>query len=129
MLNHVLPGLVLNKVIVLDGGLSNQLEEQGLDLNNALWSASLLSENETELINAHRQYLNAGANCIITASYQASVKGFVEMGFSPELATELIIKSVQLAHQAIDNYLLENEKVPTRPYHLFRKHMFFMTCC
>ncbi len=107
--------LALNKVILLDGGLSNQLEEQGFDLNNALWSASLLSENETELINAHRQYLNAGANCIITASYQASEKGFVEMGFSPEFATELIIKSVQLAHQAIDDYLHENKNVLTRP--------------
>ncbi len=38
--------LALNKVILLDGGLSNQLEDQGFDLNNALWSASLLSENE-----------------------------------------------------------------------------------
>ncbi len=104
-----------NKVMVLDGGLSNQLEDQGFDLNNALWSAALLTDNESELIKAHRHYLNAGANCIITASYQASIKGFIEMGISSERAPELITRSVQLAHQAIDEYVQETGDVITRP--------------
>ncbi len=104
-----------NKVMLLDGGLSNQLEDQGFDLNNALWSASLLTDNEAELMKAHCHYLNAGADCIITASYQASVKGFIEMGISSELAPELITRSVQLAHQAIDKFIQETENVITRP--------------
>jgi len=102
-------------IIVLDGGLSNQLEDQGFDLNNALWSALLLTDNESELIKAHKHYLNAGAECIITASYQASEKGFIDLGIHPDLAPGLISKSVQLAHQAIDEYLQETENVLTRP--------------
>ncbi len=62
--------------LLLDGGLSNQLESQGGDLNNPLWSALLLKEAPNEIINAHRFYLDAGADCIISASYQASVSGF-----------------------------------------------------
>jgi len=104
-----------NKVIVLDGGLSNQLEDQGFDLNHALWSALLLTDNESELIKAHRYYLDAGADCIITASYQASEDGFTALGVSPDLAPKLITKSVELAHQAIDEYLEETKKDTTRP--------------
>ena len=103
------------QLLLLDGGLSNQLEDQGCDLNNPLWSASLLKDNETEIIRAHQRYLEAGAQCIITASYQASVDGFIGQGLSEKEATRLISKTVDLAHQAIDNYLDESEQVNNRP--------------
>jgi len=101
--------LQLKKVIVLDGGLSNQLESQGFDLNNTLWSASWLRDNEAEIIKAHRLYLEAGADCIITASYQASEKGFIAQGIESDVALKLISKSVALAQQAVDEYLLSNK--------------------
>jgi S-methylmethionine-dependent homocysteine/selenocysteine methylase len=56
------------KPLLLDGGLSNQLESQGLDLNNPLWSALLLKDNPKAIVQAHRFYLYAGADCLITAS-------------------------------------------------------------
>ncbi|MCJ8271117.1 MAG: homocysteine S-methyltransferase family protein, partial [Psychrosphaera sp.] len=68
--------------LLLDGGLSNQLEAQGIDLNNALWSAALLKNNPEAIIKAHLYYLAAGADCIITANYQASEKGFMSTGMT-----------------------------------------------
>ena len=81
--------LQLGQTLLLDGGLSNQLEAQGVDLNNPLWSALLLKDAPREIINAHRVYLDAGADCIISASYQASVKGFAVVGLNTGQANGL----------------------------------------
>ena len=55
--------------IILDGGLATELESQGIRLTSDLWSAQLLKTNPQAIVDAHRAYLDAGAQCIITASY------------------------------------------------------------
>lgn len=101
--------------ILLDGGLATQLEAQGCDLGNALWSASLLATNPQAIVTASRAYLDAGAECIATASYQASRGGFAGLGLSAAEADGLMLLSVDLAQQARDEYLADNpncERVP-----------------
>jgi homocysteine S-methyltransferase len=87
--------------ILIDGGLATQCEAQGCDLNNNLWSAALLRSQPEAIIAAHRAYLEAGAECIVTASYQASRGGFTSLGLSEDEADDLIVRSVDLAKQAI----------------------------
>lgn len=87
--------------LLLDGGLSNELERQGCDLNHKLWSAHLLDSDIEAIIRAHMAYLAVGAKCIITASYQATVPGFMAAGFSKEEAEHLILKSVWAAAEAV----------------------------
>jgi homocysteine S-methyltransferase len=87
--------------LLLDGGLSNVLESQGHDLNHSLWSARLLDENPDAIIQAHMAYLKAGAQCIITSSYQASVPGLMDKGYTQEKAKLLLQKTVSLAEEAI----------------------------
>ncbi len=103
------------KLLILDGGLSNQLEDQGNDLNNRLWSASLLKENEGEITKAHQAYLDAGANCIISSSYQASILGFMETGIDYSQACDLIKKSVELGRRAIEQYMLSQPRQTDTP--------------
>jgi homocysteine S-methyltransferase len=86
--------------LIIDGGLATQLEAQGCDISNPLWSASLLLEQPREIIAASRAFLDAGAECIATASYQASYEGFSQQGISAEKARELMLLSVELALQA-----------------------------
>jgi homocysteine S-methyltransferase len=100
----------INYPLLLDGGLSNELENQGLGLQNNLWTASLLSEHFSSIVNAHLSYLNAGARCIITSSYQASIQGFLKQGYSKEDASNLILKSVTAAVEARKKYLDTNKK-------------------
>lgn len=92
----------INYPLVLDGGLSNLLEEMGCDLNHLLWTARLLDKDIDSIVKAHQAYINAGAKCIITASYQASIPGFRSLGFSKEEAEQLILKSVWAAEEAIN---------------------------
>src|SRR5210317_131262 len=101
--------------LILDGGLATQLEAQGCDIGNALWSASLLQSNPEAIFKAMRAYLDAGAECIATASYQASREGFASVGLSGEEADELMLLSVDLAERARDEYLAANPGVDFTP--------------
>ncbi len=65
-----------DRPLLIDGRLATQLEHQGCDIGNALWSASLLIDNSQAIVRASRAFLDAGAECIATASYQASREGF-----------------------------------------------------
>lgn len=87
--------------LLIDGGLSNVLEGQGYDLNHPLWTAHLLDKHPEAIIQTHYNYLEAGANCITTASYQASLPGLLNAGYSKAQAESLILKSVDLAEVAI----------------------------
>lgn len=90
--------------LLLDGGLSNELEKLGCNLNHKLWSAKLLETNPEAIIQAHLSYLNSGAQCITTSSYQASMPGLLKNGYDRAKAETLILKSVQLAEEAIKRF-------------------------
>ena len=70
------------KTIILDGGLATELEERGYNLNTKLWSAELLLKNPNAIRDVHLDYLRAGADVIITSSYQASIPAFTSMNVS-----------------------------------------------
>lgn len=99
----------LTAPVLLDGGLSTALEEQGVDLDGALWTARLLGEDPERLAEAHRAYFAAGAQVATTASYQASVEGLVGAGYDAAAARRLITRSVTLAKEVRD------ELADTRP--------------
>jgi homocysteine S-methyltransferase len=67
---------IIPRTFLVDGGLSTQLESQGVDLKQhpQLWTAGLLSSDHgrKQLSTAHTQFLNAGSDIILTASYQVS---------------------------------------------------------
>ncbi len=100
--------------LLIDGGLSNALEGQGLELDHPLWSARLLDSNPEAIVQAHLAYLEAGARCIITSSYQATIPGFLNSGYSQKQAETLILKTVELAERAIGIFL-SNHEVPNKP--------------
>lgn len=103
--------------LMLDGGLATELEHAGHDLDDALWSARLLSADPGAIVEVHRAYLDAGADCLITASYQASVPGLVAQGFSEQEAESVVARSVTLACQARDEFLRDpsNQSEPRIP--------------
>jgi homocysteine S-methyltransferase len=90
--------------VLLDGGLATELEAQGHDIDGVLWSAMLLSTDPQAIVDAHRAYLDAGAEILISASYQASRAGFHQLGIDADDADALIASSVSLARRACDEY-------------------------
>lgn len=88
--------------VVLDGGLSNALEDRGHDLSSDLWTARLLLDQPGEIAAVHAAYFRAGADVATTASYQASVPGLVAAGLDRPAAEDVIRASVTVANRVRD---------------------------
>lgn len=94
--------------VILDGGLSTALEARGYVLDDRLWSAALLRDAPEAIAAVHGAYLLAGADVITTASYQASIPGFMEWGLSEGEAARLLVRSSELALESRDRYVREH---------------------
>lgn len=104
MNNPVTPFIEQQGVLILDGGLATELERRGADLSDALWSARLLVDDPVLIRQAHLDYYWAGADCGASASYQATVPGFMRRGMTAEAARDLIRLSVRLTAEARDAF-------------------------
>lgn len=103
-MNPLDPFIARYGALVLDGGLATELENRGCDLTDSLWSARLLIENPNLIRQVHSDYYWAGADCCVSASYQATIPGFMLRGLSATEATDLIRLSVQLVAEARDEF-------------------------
>jgi homocysteine S-methyltransferase len=91
---------ILRGVRVLDGGMASELEYLGANIDGPLWSAHVLEDAPEKVIAVHRAYVEAGAQCIETASYQVSRMGYTEVGLAPERADAALLRAVELARTA-----------------------------
>lgn len=94
--------------LTLDGALATELEARGCNLEDPLWSAKVLLEQPQLIKQVHRDYFDAGATVAITASYQATPRGFRQRGIGEAEALGLVALSVRLADDARREYLAEN---------------------
>jgi homocysteine S-methyltransferase len=93
--------LQLTAARVLDGGMASELEFLGADISGPLWSAHVLEDAPEKIIAVHRAYLEAGADVLLTASYQVSRS---EFGLVPSRADAALLRSVELACVARDEF-------------------------
>ena len=94
----------LRGVRVLDGGLATELEYQGARIDGPLWSAHVLEDEPEKLLAVHRAYIEAGAQCIATCSYQVSRMGYAEVSLSAERADAALLRSVELARSVVAEF-------------------------
>jgi len=90
--------------LILDGGLATELERRGYDISGPVWSARVLLETPEAIEQLHYDYFTVGADCVITASYQASYEGLATLGLSQEETSALLLQSVSLAEAARDRF-------------------------
>ena len=86
--------------MLLDGGLSTALEQLGNNLNTSLWSGELLRTAPEQIEAAHKAYVDAGAQVIISSSYQISMDGCALRGWSESDVRTALLLSTQLARNA-----------------------------
>ncbi|KIW46386.1 uncharacterized protein PV06_02058 [Exophiala oligosperma] len=98
-------------ILVLDGGLGTTLEdEHGIKFSfkTPLWSSHLLIENTSTLRKVQQDFASAGADIILTATYQSSFDGFENTKMSNkdddsiglEEARKYMLSAVDLAREA-----------------------------
>lgn len=103
--------LVGKDVLLLDGGLGTTLEdEHGIvfGTNTPLWSSHTLISGTSALRTVQRDFARAGADVILTATYQTSFPGFAntkptcEGGIGKEEAKRFMLSAVTIAREAFD---------------------------
>ena len=85
----------------LDGGLSTALELNGNKLTTSLWTGELIRTSPEEITKAHLDFINAGAEMIITSAYQLSYLGCGNRGWTDLQTDEALYKSTKLAKDAV----------------------------
>ena len=107
-----------NKIMIIDGSMSTPLERMGADLNDTLWTAKVLREQPELIKKVHMDYFRAGADCGITASYQATIPGLMAKGMTESEAEDVIANSVRVFLEARDEWWKEEGEADGREYPL-----------
>lgn len=90
--------------LILDGGLATRLEAHGAHLDHPLWSARVLTEHPELIRTVHHEFLDAGADIIASATYQASFAGFAASGLSRGEAMQCMELAVRLGREACASF-------------------------
>ncbi|XP_058058609.1 uncharacterized protein LOC131209538 [Anopheles bellator] len=98
----------MSKVTVLDGGFATQLSVHvGKSIDgDPLWSARFNATNPNAVFQTHLDFLEAGAEAVMTNTYQASVEGYGEyLGLDEDASLNLIKSTVRVAQMARNRFL------------------------
>jgi len=92
-----------NKTRILDGGMGQELLHRGLKPKGTLWSAQALIDKDCHqmVIDAHLDFINAGAEVIVTATFTARRLRLIEND-SEKYFEKINTKAVELALRARD---------------------------
>ncbi|KAH8106894.1 Homocysteine S-methyltransferase [Cristinia sonorae] len=103
------------KIYLLDGGMGTTLESIfHKDVSSPLWSAKPVDEEPEVIIDAHLAFLHAGADVILTSTYQCAYSTFASAGYSHADAVRIMRKAVHLAHEARTRYCQHPSNPRTR---------------
>ena len=68
----IMQRIASGEVIIIDSGLSTELEKRGAKMQDTQWSGSVSIESFDLLVDTHRAYIDAGAQVITVNSYASS---------------------------------------------------------
>jgi S-methylmethionine-dependent homocysteine/selenocysteine methylase len=89
------------QILLLDGATGTELDRRGVDIGLPLWSARALLEAPDVLAAIHREYLEAGAGAVTTATFRTHRRSLAKAGLGPR-AAELTQLAVSIARRVRD---------------------------
>lgn len=90
--------------LILDGAVSTEIERRGVSVSDSLWGASALADHPGVVEAVHESYYEAGADIVTSDSYQATIQGLTEKGYTEEESKDILRKSVALVRRAQRKY-------------------------
>lgn len=85
--------------ILLDGATGTELERRGVDTSTPIWSAMALLDSPKLVEQVHREYIEAGAEVIITNTFRTHRRNLEKVGMGDE-AARLTALAVAIAQKA-----------------------------
>jgi S-methylmethionine-dependent homocysteine/selenocysteine methylase len=93
-----------DKIVILDGATSSELEKNGVKMDEIGWAAPSSITNPAVLQNVHNNYINAGADIITTNTF-SSARHVLENSLTyKDKVNEINIKAVECAILAKNKY-------------------------
>ena len=93
--------LANGKLLLLDGGVSTEIQKRGVALDGNVWSGLTTKNNPDEVRSVHEEYIRAGSE-VITANTYSTARHVLESVMLGHEAKLLNFKSVLLAREARD---------------------------
>lgn len=86
--------------IVFNGAMGTEISARGIKTTLPLWSAGVLLENPEVVKQIHLDYINAGAEIIVTNTFRTQKRTFKKAGIEDKARAATIL-AAQLANQAV----------------------------
>jgi homocysteine S-methyltransferase len=99
-MNSFLQRLADPRPILLDGATGTELERRGVDASTPIWSGMALLDAPQLIEQIHRDYLDAGAEVIITNTFRTHRRNLEKIGMGDE-AARLTTLAVAIAQKAV----------------------------
>lgn len=93
--------LANKEIVLLNGGTGTEILNRGYKTKLPLWSAEILLTNPDVVQQIHTDYINAGAEIIVTDTFRTTQRTFAKIGLSGKKAREITLLACQLAKKAV----------------------------
>jgi len=88
---------------ILDGAMGSELIKRGLSLPNHIWSAGANTHHPNMVQKIHRQYVDAGADYIITNTFRTTPRAYQKTGLNRNKACQMAETSLMRAVEHAKN--------------------------
>lgn len=89
----------LKKPLIMDGAMGTELMRRGIELPLPLWSSMSNIDQFDQVMNIHKDYLEAGCDILTTNTFRTTPRTFIKAGYSQN---ESEIISEQCCNMAIE---------------------------
>ncbi len=101
-MNSILNKLKNNAIILLDGGVSTEIQKRGVKMHSEVWSGIAHMSNPEIVLKVHEDYISAGSQ-IITANTYSCARHVLESIHLGKETKKINNKAITLAKKARDN--------------------------
>ena len=88
----------LKKPLIMDGAMGTELMRRGIELPLPLWSSMSNINQYDQVMNIHKDYIDAGTDILTTNTFRTTPRTFIKAGYSQN---ESEIISEQCCNMAI----------------------------
>ena len=89
----------LKKPLIMDGAMGTELMRRGIELPLPLWSSMSNIDQYDQVMNIHKDYIEAGSDILTTNTFRTTPRTFIKAGYSQN---ESEIISEQCCNMAIE---------------------------
>ena len=96
------------ELLIMDGGMGTEILHRGVSTTLPLWSAEALLTHPETVQHIHEDYIEAGAQIIITNTFRTTRRAFAKLDIADKASAATIL-ACELVQQAIEHVKPEHE--------------------